>query len=222
MQEFSSLIKYYKNVFRIPEDIEIEIKKGKESEVFFHPIEKYAIISVFNEDEIAEYFAELKLGLEYDPILTTIFLSKNASEEEKSLASKFIYTTYPVKTFWTWRIMKKYLSDEEFKDQIEKNIELIQMAQLQKMIVGKELLNLHVVMGTYLIVKNFADTKIQIKIEGENKEELERYKSIIEEYSQKTPSIHTLIELSKKLGFEGDIQIEDEEGLKVLRIMKFN
>ncbi|MEM0333614.1 MAG: hypothetical protein QXX30_04125 [Candidatus Aenigmatarchaeota archaeon] len=208
------VIKSYKEIFKIPEDLEVKVRFEKSNECLYYPHENKAIIKVAQIEDLDESFAQLKLGIMYSPLLSTLFFQKELSPEEQKLAARFYYLSYPILSAWTWQIMRMYLPGERYRKAMEETLKMYEDLVLTKMlskIKPDYMTNTAIPIALYLVLK---DAGMNPKIKPIGKENVKfyvKYIKLLEEMLDKTPSPELLIELAKKTDFPAEVSIEKDK-----------
>ena len=222
------LVKKYRKLYGIPEEVKIEvelIEQGEEELIFFQKENKAKLrLSkwVLNDiNDISEYIAKIKLGIDYEPLLATMYFQKDLTEEEERLASHFYTLIIPIIDAWTWKTMSMYLPEEEMEKELQELKDLWEQLELEKMMTEaktmKEIDRRRQSISMYLIFKVLGhDANLKLVGSEEHKKEWEEYIKDLEEIVMKTPSIEPLIELGKKY-LNRDISVK-EDGYRYVEI----
>jgi len=205
-------IEKYKKIFQIPEDFQIEVEEMPQGhELTFYPEEKKAVIKLDKDSisDIPELIAQLKMGIEYHPLLATFYFQPDLTKQEEFFASSFYTLVIPLIDAWVWKVMKDYLPEEELEKQVKELKTLWEVAQLEKMRLGdvpmKEALRRRMSFSQYLIFRTLGyDAELQLQVEAKNEKEKKkliqewvRYKKALENFAKHEPNIKDILELPK-------------------------
>jgi len=211
------MLEKYKTIFQIPDEIEIQLVnvEGKQ-ELTYIPEQKKAIIHLdpkFPQD-LAELIAQLKLGIEYHPLLATFYFQPNLTKEEEIFASSFYTAVVPVVDAWVYKTMKEYLPTEELEKQLEELQTLWERLELEKLYTGNtepEADRRRHSFSMYLIFK-ILGYPAQLKLIGKGKQLQEwiRYKKTLEWAIQQTPSPEILTQIPEKTKAPYKVSVKDK------------
>ncbi|WP_457628508.1 hypothetical protein [Persephonella sp.] len=197
-------IEKYRQVFQIPKNLQIELEEiDKGQELIYIPEENKAIFRLDQHSirDIPELMAQLKLGIDYHPLLATMYFQKDLSEEEENYAGNFYMLIIPLLDAWVWKAMKEYLPEEEMEKQVKQLKELWERAQLSKMYFGdrikeSELMRRRMSVSQYFIFKALGyEAELKLIGKGKHLQEWVRYKKILEKMIHHTPNIDDFVKL---------------------------
>ena len=181
----------YKKLFRI--DIPVEVIKTGESKTFLDINGKRAKIEYLYEDELFEAFAELRMGLDYSPLLTTLFFQKGLSKEEEKYAVMFAKITTPIRKAWAFKNALKYASREIVEKEAREVIEEIMMIYMWKEAKDlKELYERGIYMSTSYLIGKALGLGVKIEYIGEESESWYKYIRFLEKIIEEKPSPYLL------------------------------
>lgn len=186
-----------KRLFKI--DIPVEVVRMEKSQTVLDPSGKKARVEYLYEDELFEAFAELRLGLDYSPLLTTFYFQKNLSEEEARYAIMFSQITAPLVKAWTYRNALRYVDRETVEKEAREVIEEITIAHMWR---EPESPAEHYQKGiytvaTYLIGKVLG-FPVRAEFRGEEAQSWERYLEFLEKLTEEKPSPYLLTQVPEE------------------------
>ena len=188
--------------FRI--DIPVEVRKIEhgESLVTLLPNRKRAIIEYSHEGDLFDVVAVLRLGLDYSPLLTTFYFQKDYTEEEEGFVREFYLLSLPLIKTWAFLNAIRYVGEERAKKEAREIAEYINLAYMWAVPESREeqvVKQIHY-MVAYLLLKYVVGERVDLKFEGEYKEEWEGYVELVEELIRRKPSPYILTQIPEKTG----------------------
>ncbi len=191
MKEFTG---YYRDLFKI--DIPVEVLRTGESQIVLDPNKRKAKIEYLYEDELFEAFAELKLGLDYSPLLTTLYFQKDLSEEEGKYALMFADLTTPIRKAWAYRNALRYVERERVEKEVREIIEEMMMVHMWK---EAETPVQHYKRGIYIstayLLGKAVDLDVKVEFVGKEAKSWRKYLEFLERMAEEKPSPYLLIRI---------------------------
>ena len=223
LEEALLSVKKYRKVFEIDDDIKITVKSIPQGhELVYDPVNRTVELWLDKDSisDIPELLAQVKLGLEYHPLLATMYFQSDASEEETRLAGQFYTLVIPVIDAWVWKIMQKYMSADEFEMEVDELLEMIENLEIIKMYTGGKIENerarRRLTIGIHLIIKAVGGkSKLKLVGDDEKKKKWIEYVKDLENLVMQEPSIDALIELGRKYGFNVKVVQDERTGYYV-------
>ena len=188
----------YKKLFRI--DIPVEVVRTGKSQTILDAEKKWAKIEYLYEDELFEALAELRLGLDYSPLLTTFYFQKNLSEEEGKYAVMFSQVATPLVKAWTYRNALRYADREIVEKEAREVIEEMTMIHMWR---EPETPAEHYQKGIYTVtgylIGKVLGFDVKAEFVGEGAESWRKYLEFLEQFVEKTPSPYLLTKIPEKI-----------------------
>jgi len=197
------LFEKYLNLFEIdPNFVEFQTSDGGESVIVS---DDKAIInyddSLVMEDSVI--VALLKLGLEYDKLLSTLHFDPSANP---NIVQSFYIHTNPIRVTWTWKMMVKYLSKEELtKEILEINNYYEELKSVAKTDEEKS-----IVLELWLVLTIYGGGHEEFIFADNFKIPIEEYIN----YGKQEPNVEIFLEVFKR---ETGIDVKVEDGLYIFR-----
>jgi len=181
----------WSKLFRI--DIPLELKKTGKNLLILSITGKKAIIEYAYEDELFEPLAQLRLALDYSPLLATFYFQRNMSPEEEKYAVMFSQLTSPLIKAWSFKNALLYVPKEivikEYRE-IAEEVLLFDLSVSAEEFPEKGRFTI----ATYLIGKALGEPA-RLKLIGDKDGEWERYIRAMEEFLEEKPSPYILAKL---------------------------
>lgn len=200
-------VENYKKLFRI--DIPVEVVRTGESQTVLDAEKKWARIEYLYEDELFEAFAELRLGLDYSPLLTTFYFQKNLTDEEAKYAVMFFEVTTPLTKAWAYRNTLRYMDRETVEKEAREVIEEITMMHMLK---KPESPAEHYRRGIYTtaayLVGKVMGFDVRAEFVGEEAASWRKYLKFLEQLVEKTPSPYLLTKIPEKIDAPYRVQVK--------------
>jgi len=184
------MVEKLRELFRI--EIPLELKRTGGSQTILYPEGDRAVIEYMEEDELVEAFATLRLGLDYSPLLATLWFQKDLSEEEERYADMFHVLITPIWFAWTWINAQRYLPEELLEKELKEMYEFSQFVLMSSKDIPESLRRKSTI-GLYLTFKGLG-YPAKLRLEGETKEWRE-YMKAMEDMLFEKPSPHLLTKL---------------------------
>lgn len=158
--------------------------------------------------DLDDLVAVAKLGEEYDILLATLYFQKDLTPKESRYASEFALFTTPLRDFWSWKEMKKYLPEEEFEKNLDEMFSTIEILMKEVGVVQDRGLLVRLV-SAKLIVETF--TEVSFRLEGS--QDWQEYIRLMERLKDEKPSAHLLATIPDEMGMDFTVSVvEDEDG----------
>ncbi len=207
-RDIKSMILDLFNVFEISKELEVSVvTDAYKEEVIYSPKNNHVYFYLMSEDitdtALNELVARLKVGIEYHPLLTTLYFEKPNTEREKFAIEQFYYLVVPLIDVWAWKEMLKYLPMERVEkrfDEIRNKAEILELYRMMGFSVGN-LDRFRMSISGHLISKILLGYDSNLKIVSKNRsaiEEWNEYISELENLSYETPNINLLINFAQK------------------------
>ena len=184
-------------------DIPVEVRKVSESEgiVTLLPNRKRAIIEYSHEGDLFDMIATLRLGLDYSPLLTTFYFQKDCTEEEMKFFREFYLLSLPVVKTWAFKNAFRYVEEKRVKKEAKAIADYVNIAYMWSSpedLEKQAIKQVHHVVA-YLLLKYVVEEEIDLELEGDYKEEWERYIELVEELVKEKPSPYLLAKIPERI-----------------------
>jgi len=193
----SAEIEKYKKVF----DISIPIDYRRESQGQWLVFNGDRAVLHLDDDslpDVAQFMAQIKLGILYHPLLATFFFQKNLSEKESEYARMFHGLAEPLIDIWVVQIQSRYMGESAFAKEIEEIDRLNEAVLSAKSKIDNIKLGRFSLSG-YLFTKTFVSADIKVKFTATagdiSQDILDKYVNFLEDAVKREPNIDDILQL---------------------------
>lgn len=156
----------------------------------------------YNDSSVVEdsvIIALLKLGLEYNPLLSTLHFDKSANP---TIVQSFYIHTNPLRVAWCWSLLVKYLSKEELtKEILELNNYYEELKPIARSDEEKT-----IILELWLVLTIFGGGEEEFKFKDHFKISTEEYTAM----AKREPDVNLYLEVFKR---ESGIDVTIENGI---------
>jgi len=189
-------IEKYKKAF----DISISIDYRKESQgqwLVFNGNRAVLHLDDNSLPDVAQFIAQIKMGMLYHPLLATFFFQKNLSEKEGQYARMFHALAEPLIDIWVVQIQSRYMGESAFANEIDE-INIMNEAVLSGKLNADNIKTRRLVLSGYLFTKTFVNANVELKIvvkSGDSQDVWNQYVNFLEDAAKREPNIDDILQL---------------------------
>lgn len=218
-------IEYLKQVFDVKREIKVKYDLKNSGDVIFIPnsdVVELVIPPDIPYFDLIDLFGVIKLG-EIHYLLATFYFQKDLSKEEEKYARMFYILCNPLQDVWSYKMIKKYLSEKEYEEVIE---DLIKLYEDTKEIVVEndlelpELINRRLHISIALILEKTANVEVNLIITGKYKKEWEIYLFWLRHYADLEPNPEHYIHLTEKCSAPYRVKIRKDNSYEYFEVKK--
>ncbi len=198
--------------------VEVEFDDYRKEVIYVPNEEKKAIFYLSSRDyndiesSIYELTARLRLGVVYNPLLTTLIFENATNENEEYAIGRFYYIVSPLLDAWSYGEILKY-APEKATELFKEFVEEYQMLELKRMMGEKTIPDVDLVrinLSGHLIARLLGFPSEVVFTGDESENDIFRdYLHKLEILSESEPDINLMIELAKEYLPGFDVVVKD-------------